>query len=241
MPRFQKGSEDAKRYMAEMRMKRGKGMWDWADPKKNGVAKAFDPKQNGTTQFFENDVKNALQDNIRPIIHGAVGTAISGITGVPMLGTLIGQAGLNQGINEGLDKANLGFGVYRNSAGIMVDSNQKEPGYIHPITGEKFSNPYAMMTKINSDLSKAIAADRAMRGMGFFDNIGNAFTTTWNQPPRSNDERNALKFFYNDFLPTMTAPINIIAPPVGKVADVGFSELRKKQLGEGKKKNKSPK
>jgi len=31
----------------------GGGMWDWADPKKNGVAKAFDPKQNGVADAFK--------------------------------------------------------------------------------------------------------------------------------------------------------------------------------------------
>ena len=38
----------------------GGGMWDWADPRKNGVAKAFDPNQNGVAQAFA-PVTNVVQ------------------------------------------------------------------------------------------------------------------------------------------------------------------------------------
>jgi hypothetical protein len=38
----------------------GQGMWDWADPKKNGVAKAFDPNQNGVAKAFQ-PITNVVQ------------------------------------------------------------------------------------------------------------------------------------------------------------------------------------
>ena len=87
----------------------GGGMWDWADPNKNGVAKAFSP--GGSAQQFGEQIGQKLRDNIRPIIHTGVGTAISGLTGIPMSGALAGQLGLNGAIDQGLDKANLGFGL----------------------------------------------------------------------------------------------------------------------------------
>ena len=87
----------------------GGGMWDWIDPNKNGVAQAFSP--GGSAEQFGKEVGQKLRDNIRPIIHTGVGTAISGLTGVPMSGALAGQLGLNGAIDQGLDKANLGFGL----------------------------------------------------------------------------------------------------------------------------------
>jgi len=72
-------------------------------------------------------------------------------------------------------------------------------------------------------------------GRGFFDKIGDAFKTTWNQKPQSKSESDALKFFYNDFLPVASAPINIIAPPVGKASDIWFNELKQHQLGQGRR------
>jgi len=38
----------------------GGGMWDWADPNKNGVARAFDPNQNGVARAFA-PVTNVVQ------------------------------------------------------------------------------------------------------------------------------------------------------------------------------------
>ena len=43
----------------------GEGMWDWADPKKNGVAKAFDPNQNGVAKAFQ-PVTTAIQSVPKP-------------------------------------------------------------------------------------------------------------------------------------------------------------------------------
>ena len=40
-------------------------MWDWADPKKNGVAKAFDPNQNGVAKAFQ-PVTTAIQSVPKP-------------------------------------------------------------------------------------------------------------------------------------------------------------------------------
>lgn len=72
-------------------------------------------------------------------------------------------------------------------------------------------------------------------GKGFFDNIGNAFKSTFNAPPKSQGERDALKFFYNDFLPIASAPVNIIAPPVGMLSDKVFSGLKEQHLGQGRR------
>ena len=43
----------------------GQGMWDWADPKKNGVARAFDPNQNGVAKAFQ-PVTTAIQSVPKP-------------------------------------------------------------------------------------------------------------------------------------------------------------------------------
>ena len=88
---------------------RGSGIWDWADPNKNGVARAFDPKQNGVTAGAEKAV-DTLRNNIRPIIHTGISSGISALTGIPLSGAVIGQLGLNNAVDRGLDKANLGFG-----------------------------------------------------------------------------------------------------------------------------------
>jgi len=82
------------------------------DPNRNGVAKAFDPKQNGAAKTFGN-VGQVLRNNLRPIIHGIADSGISALTGVPLSGSVIGQLGVNKGIDKGLDKMNLGFGLKR--------------------------------------------------------------------------------------------------------------------------------
>lgn len=222
--------------------RRKKGLFDFLDPKKNGVAKAFDPKQNGVSNFFENDVKNALQENIRPIIHGAVGTAISGLTGVPLLGTLIGQAGLNEGINQGLDKANLGFGRPVKSKGKTEDARVfKNYGKIQSHLAEHLGDlrepidPKDLRDFIYFTRERDRLKHKLVGGRSFFDKIGDAFKTTWNQKPQSKAETDALKFFYNDFLPVASAPINIIAPPVGKISNTWFNELKDHQLGQGRR------
>jgi hypothetical protein len=85
----------------------GEGMWDWADPNKNGVAKAFDPNQNGVAKAFE-PVKDVAEKTFTPqlgrditsgLIHTALPAVISGIassgttalTGNPLAGFAVGQ------------------------------------------------------------------------------------------------------------------------------------------------------
>ena len=76
---------------------------------------------------------------------------------------------------------------------------------------------------------KKIIDESELTGGSFFGNIANAFKTTWNKPVQSKQEGDALKFFYNDFLPTASKPIQIIAPPVGTASNVLFNKLREHQ------------
>lgn len=77
---------------------------------------------------------------------------------------------------------------------------------------------------------KDIIEEHQLSGGGdFFGNIGKAFKTSWNKPVQSKAEGDALKFFYNDFLPIATTPIKVLAPPVGQISDIGFNKLRQHQ------------
>ena len=121
--RLVKGSPEAKAYMASIRSRKsGKGMWDWADPKKNGVAKAFDPKQNGVSDAFNKTFTPALGNQIVdglkvaghygiPAITGALGglagTALSGNPVGGVAGSALGSYAGNQ-----IDKA-IGIGIRR--------------------------------------------------------------------------------------------------------------------------------
>jgi hypothetical protein len=134
----------------------GTGMWDWADPNKNGVGAAFAPIADPGTYAPIVSVANKVADantyapvvsaantvadkdtykpggiaeqfarsNIRNGIHAGVGTAISATTGVPLSGALAGQLGLNNAIDEGLDKANLGFGLKHKKARMVKGSDE---------------------------------------------------------------------------------------------------------------------
>jgi len=80
----------------------GKGMWDWADPKKNGVEKAFDPNQNGISKAFDpkqNGIDKLFVPGGQaeewgrqfgrtgiPIVTGAITGAASGFAGGPVAG-----------------------------------------------------------------------------------------------------------------------------------------------------------
>ena len=73
--KLKKGSPEMAAKMAALRAMRkggkkgkkiGEGMWDWLDPNKNGVAKAFDPNQNGVAKAFDpnqNGVAKAFDPN----------------------------------------------------------------------------------------------------------------------------------------------------------------------------------
>jgi hypothetical protein len=78
----------------------GMGMWDWADPNKNGVAKAFDPKQNGVSNAFEKtftpqlgrDITSGLIHQALPaVVSGLAGSATTALTGNPYAGFAVGQ------------------------------------------------------------------------------------------------------------------------------------------------------
>jgi hypothetical protein len=109
------------------------------DPNQNGVAKAFDPKQNGVSdafkpggsaQQFGEKIGQTLRDNIRPIIHTGLNQGISVLTGVPGSGAVLGQAGLNNLVDKGLDKANLGFGLLPKKHRRFVKGSQEAKDYM---------------------------------------------------------------------------------------------------------------
>ena len=118
------------------------------NPQQNGVAKAFDPQQNGVAEAFKPggsaerfglDRLQDLRNNYRPLIHAGVGTAITGLTGVPLSGTLAGQMGLNQKIDEGLDRANLGFGLKGCGKKRFVKGSAEAKAYMASIRKKKSS------------------------------------------------------------------------------------------------------
>jgi hypothetical protein len=141
--KFKKGSAEAKAHMAKIRAmkgKKGKGMWDWADPKKNGVAKAFDPKQNGVSNAFQKTFTPALGNQIVdglkvaghygiPAITGALGglagTALSGSPIGGVAGSALGSYAGNQ-----IDKA-IGIGIRkrgrpRKGTGVSMSGAYKQ-------------------------------------------------------------------------------------------------------------------
>lgn len=68
------------------------------DPNRNGVAAALDPNRNGVANFFNNDVKNALEKTVLPIVLTPLKIAsklpiIGGlISSIPGLNTLLGSS-----------------------------------------------------------------------------------------------------------------------------------------------------
>lgn len=93
---------------------------------------------------------------------------------------------------------------------------------------------------INSPLGQKItdkALDAVLRhafggavgeGIPFFDNIGRAFTSAFNQPPRSQAEKDALSFVLNTFEPAVIKPLSVVAPPVGDVMQLQNEALKSK-------------
>ena len=96
----------------------GEGMWDWADPNKNGVAKAFDPNKNGVAKAFDpnqngvakafepvkdvavntftpqlgRDITSGLIHQALPaVVSGLAGSATTALTGNPYAGFAVGQ------------------------------------------------------------------------------------------------------------------------------------------------------
>jgi len=132
------------------------------DPNQNGVARAFDPvakaldpkktarvikrgarkvretfKSGGEAERFGLNRLQNLRDNYRPLIKAGVGAAITGATGVPLSGTLAGKMGLDDQIDKGLDKANLGFGL--RGGGRFVKGSQEAKDYMASIRKKKTS------------------------------------------------------------------------------------------------------
>ena len=153
---MKKGSAEMKEKMAKLRAMRkggqglyGGGMWDWADPKKNGVAKAFDPKQNGVANAFQKTFTPALGNEIVsglktaghyaiPAITGALGSvAGTALTGNPVggvAGSALGSYAGNQ-----IDKK-LGIGAKRGRG------RPRKMG-----AGASMSAPYKNAMKMNFD------------------------------------------------------------------------------------------
>lgn len=134
---------------------------------------------------------------------------------------LISQ-GSNVGRGFNLRRVFHNYGKIKDHLGKHL-SDLKEP--VDP----KDVRDYVYFTKEQARLKDKLV------GKGFFDNIGNAFKSTFNAPPKSSAERGALNFFYNDFLPTASLPVKAIAPPLGMLSDKVFSGLKEQQLGQGRR------
>ena len=104
----------------------GSGMWDWADPNKNGVSNAFDPNKNGVANAFDpnkngitsfatnaanqvaNQAKNLVSPYTSQIENFGTKTLPSFLIhqGLPAVGEFAGsKLGLGQ---QGRDLANMG-------------------------------------------------------------------------------------------------------------------------------------
>ena len=126
----------------------------------------LDPNRNGVANFFNHDVKNALdptkngvgqffRDNARPIIHGLASTGISALTGVPLSGAVVGQLGLNDAIDRGLDKANLGFGLLPKKHRRFEKGSQEARDYmatLRRMKGKKGGKGKGILDDFKSDV-----------------------------------------------------------------------------------------
>lgn len=80
-----------------------------------------------------------------------------------------------------------------------------------------------------SDSDSGSDSDSDMEGGGdFFGNIGKAFKASWDRPVQSKAERDVLDFTLNKAQPALLAPLNILAPPVGKIGDAQRQLLKSK-------------
>jgi len=99
----------------------GMGVFDSLDPRLNGVADAFDPRSNGVMSSVENLVSTGksaatnaigkLKSSVRPGIKKTVSAGIDELSGMPGTGSLVGMLGLNNAIDQGVSKLNLGLGL----------------------------------------------------------------------------------------------------------------------------------
>jgi hypothetical protein len=99
----------------------GMGVFDSLDPRLNGVADAFDPRSNGVMSSVENLVNTGksaatnaigkLKSSVRPGIKKTVSAGIDELSGMPGTGSLVGMLGLNNAIDQGVSKLNLGLGL----------------------------------------------------------------------------------------------------------------------------------
>ena len=65
-------------------------------------------------------------------------------------------------------------------------------------------------------------------GGDFFGNIKRALDTSWNAKPQTKAEKDVLNFTLNKAQPALLAPINILAPPVGKIGEAQRKLLKSK-------------
>lgn len=120
--KLKKGSPEMAAKMAALRAMRkggkkgktkGEGMWDWLDPNKNGVAKAFDPNQNGVAKAFDpnqNGVAKAFsnafdpqKNNVAATVNQALGTVADAFKpggSAEDFGKKIASALIHQGIPQ---------------------------------------------------------------------------------------------------------------------------------------------
>ena len=74
-------------------------------------------------------------------------------------------------------------------------------------------------------------SDSDMEGgesLGFLGNIGRALKTSWNRPVQSKAEKNALNAVLNYIEPVAIAPLQVLAPPVGQLAEAQRKLMKSK-------------
>jgi hypothetical protein len=94
----------------------------------------------------------------------------------------------------------------------------------------KFPKENIDAIRANEPVKPAHLVGKGLEGgesLGFFGNIKRAFTTSANRQPETKEERGALDFALNYLEPVALAPVNILAPPVGKIGEAQRQGLKK--------------
>lgn len=134
------------------------------------------------------------------------------------------------------DKITNHLGMHLNDLKEAIDPKDLRD-YIH-FTKEKARLKSklvgGLVRMIGGELSSSESdsdSDDEMEGgesKGFFGNIKRAFETSWNRPVQSDAERKALDVTLNYLEPALLTPLNILAPPVGKIGEAQRQLMKSK-------------
>jgi hypothetical protein len=164
---------------------KGKGMWDWADPNKNG-----------TTQFFTHDLPSGLVHQGIP----AVGATLGGIAGAE-LGPVGSMAGAYAGRKAGEATANkinelYGIGLYSDMKKAGKAALKKQISHYAPVVGQNLARAGAdyigipsgiaglgghyagqyVANKLNSAIGEGVRRKRRSKGKGFFEDLKSGYS-----------------------------------------------------------------